>query len=212
MSIDNQSKSNRKRAFTLIEMLISITIFGIISVMMTGIVLNMANVSMLLDRRNDFLNELDIGVSALKNEMRNAQKLGICKTIINTNTPKSMYIVKKPVLKSVGASPVTEYYKVSIEEGQLYMILLSADPSQNDICSVSESAKKVFLTSNNIKLQNLAIVVTSDNSSPKNSLIYVSFEACDPESIARKNFNCEDVDAPNYSPYKYLFGISTRNF
>ena len=194
-------------------MLISITIFGIISVMMTGIVLNMANVSMLLDRRNDFLNELDIGVSALKNEMRNAQKLGICKTIINTNTPKSLYIVKKPVVKSVGANPVTESYKVSIEEGKLSMIPLSEDPSQNnDICSVPNNPEKVVLTTNNIKLQNLAIVVTSDNSSPKNSLIYVSFEACDPESIARKNFNCEDVYAPNYSPYKYLFGISTRNF
>lgn len=194
-----------KKGFTLIEMLVSIAVFGIVSVVMTGIVLNMASVSYTVDRRTDFLNDLEAAVNSIKNDMRNAQSLGLCNGAVGQ--PKSIYVTRKPITRDPAVGPVQESLQLSIDSNRLAWKRLTSAPVAGN-CITTGSPE--YLSNANMLIQNLS-VVTSTDTSAQNTLLFTSFEACDANSVKRKVFNC-DTSKPNVNPYRYMFAITTRNF
>jgi prepilin-type N-terminal cleavage/methylation domain-containing protein len=212
--IKNKKKfQNKSKGFTLVELLVSIAIFGIISVVMTGIVLNMASVSYTVDRRTDFLNNLEAAVTSIKNEMRNAQSMGSCKSSV-PNQPPSFYIIRKPVTRSAGGNPVSEGEQLKIESDRL--VWRTLDPlnlptTSNNLCNLDTTIPiPDYLTNSNMLIQNLNFVTSTDTAG-KNTTLYTSFEACDAASVKRKIFSC-DTTKDNLKPYRYMFAITTRNF
>lgn len=194
-----------KKGFTLLEMLVSIAIFGIVSVIMTGIVLNMASVSYTVDRRTDFLNELEATVNNVKNEMRNAQSMGLCNGA--ANQPKSLYVVRKPITRDPAVGPVIESIQLVVTNNRLSWMTLTGTPTAGN-CQTTGAPE--FLSNTTMMIQNLS-VVTSTDSGGQNVLLFTSFEACDAPSVKRKVFSC-DTNQANLNPYRYMFAITTRNF
>jgi len=198
----NTGTKKQNMGFTLIEMLVSIAVFGIVAVIMTGIILNMASVSYTVDRRTDFLNIIETSANNIKNEMRNAANMGLC-----SGTEKSIFVTKKPITRIIGQPPVQESYQLIVDQNQLVWKQLTAAPISGN-CVVTSN--KETITPKSMFIQNLTITISTD-SSGKNTLVFISFEACDSQSTRRKIFNC-DTTANNVNPYRYMFAISTRNF
>lgn len=194
-------KKKKMSGFTLVEMLISIAVFGIVAITMTGIILSIASISYTVDRRNDFLNAIELATNNIKNEMRNAASMGKCSN-------NSLFVIKKPKIVNEG-QPVQESYQLTLnQQNQLVWQKLNSINSNGD-CTVSNDDSIEIITSESLRIQNLNINLVKDSSN-KNTLVFVSFEACDSASVPRKIFIC-DRDADNYSPYRHMFAISTRN-
>lgn len=204
----NKIKNLSKKAFTLMEVLVSITIFGIVSISMSSIVLNMVAVSTTTERKNDFLNEINNLTATIKNEMRNAQTFGICKKS-NASDPTKFYIKRLDDIDSGGNS--VEY---SIRENRLVRIELKSSSGLNTgtgcepVSTNFPSASSRFMTSETIKIQNLKIWDIED-SSLKNKITYISFEACDRDDIKKKIYDCSNQSSK--PPYIHTFAMTTRN-
>lgn len=204
MSIVQKKKPNTA-GYTLIEVLVSIAVFGIISVVMTGIVISMGSLSLTVDRRTDFLSELEGTATILKNEMRTAAKLGFCDA--PTGVPASLYIVAKP-----NVSGSVKYFKVgTVQENRTTkLVLTQLRDVVGNTCNENSAPQIQKLTSDRIQIQNLSFIKSVKTSTLQNpdTIIYVSFEACDSDNIPRKTFSCESTQ----NPYRYAFAVSTRNF
>lgn len=214
MKAKKTKSNNLKKGFTLMETLISIAIFGIILVSMTGIVLNLIKVSILTDRRNDFLNELNNAVGNIKNEMRNAETIGICKAGATPGPNGDLYIAKK------SNATVDPYLQLSVEInpssklGRLVWYTLTTNPatdSNPNKCTVDTTKPAKYLTSETLDISNLTFNSVNDSADIPNFLIYASFWACDVPSVVNKVFDCTAPNPSDKSPYKYMFAISTRN-
>lgn len=185
------------------EMIVSISIFSIITVLMTSIVLSISKFALDNERRNDFIAELDNAANIIKNDLRSAQEVTRC----------SGRILRKISAGGLGV----EYYQLTTEPGIHRLVWLQKTETCSDIASPA-IAKKQYLTSGNtmkIDASNAnAILVSQVNDSKTsaqtiNSLIYITITACSSDAIpvTSRIFNCEAGE----NPYKYVFGITSRN-
>lgn len=207
--LKNRKKHCVKKGFTLLETLVAIVIFGIISVVMSSIVLNLVSFSVFTDRRIDFLNELSTAVGNIKNELRNAEFIDSCSVGPNPGINRSLFISKKVGTYEAGK----QFMQLSVDSdsNRLVWNTLATNPaSQGNLCTLSSTPSTEFLVSNSIDIDTLTINRTSDGDN-KNSLIYVSFNACDDPAVINKVFDCTESVKPR-DPYRYMFAISTRNF
>jgi prepilin-type N-terminal cleavage/methylation domain-containing protein len=202
MFINKFKKSNKKKGFTLIELIISITIFSLMTVVMTAVVLNMAKVSYTVDRRTDFLNQLDAGTNIIINEMRNAQDMGLCNTVAGQS--KSLFIIRK---LNPDSPTAPRFFQLIVSTNRLVLQGLSVDPSTNGTCTATGIPE--VLTPTIMFIRNLSFSISSDTAG-ENTTIFTSFEACDNPSVKNQVFSC-DVNLGN-NPYRYMFAITTRNF
>lgn len=199
-------KTKIKTGFTLIETVVSIAIFGIVMVAMTGIVLNLMKISVATDRRNDFLSELNIAVTNIKNELRNSETVNVCRKTVTPGSNRLLYYVKKD-------SAGQEYARqLGIEGERLSWRLLEGVPGSTNVCDVNEAIAPQFLTTDTIKIDQLTFNTVNDSADVANYLIYTSFRACDSERIRNKIFNCStSATASELNPYYYMFAITSRN-
>src|SRR5690349_16995617 len=170
MPLINKRKQNTK-AYTLVEVLISIAVFGIISVVMTGIIINMGSLSLTVDRRTDFLAELEGTSTILKNEMRTAAKLGFCDAALGA--PTSLYIVSKPDAQSIQ----TAYKLETITDANTNkLVLTELGGVVGNTCTPKTNPKIQKLTSDRIQIQNVTFIKSVKTNTLQNSetIIYIS--------------------------------------
>ncbi len=213
MYLVNKIGKKSKQGFTLVELVLSLGIFGIVTVIMSGIVINLAGIAYFLDRRNDFLVELESAVSVIRNEMRNAQKIGLCPSSnysVGSNIlTQGVYLVKNVV----GTNSTPLAYAIYVDDqSSLVLALLQGNPEQTQQqCVLNAVVTPQKLTSQNIKVQNFQVRFSQDQKS-ENTVLYMLFEACDDDSIPNKIFTCRSSNDNNAKPYRYVFSMSTRNY
>ncbi|MFW5720236.1 MAG: PulJ/GspJ family protein [Candidatus Dojkabacteria bacterium] len=189
---------DHEKGFTIMETLVSIAIFSIVSVFMSSIIINLATFALDTERTNDFIFELDNAASVIKNQVRAADTVKRCP---NGLLIERTYGSSDPVYMLLRADTVSD------DEGRLIMATLDGSD-----CSSSEKANPTILTSDTVvQVQNLRVTIDDDgnkDAEAKNTLLYIVVQACDPHEIEeRKVFSCDD----DKNPYKYIFGVSTRN-
>jgi prepilin-type N-terminal cleavage/methylation domain-containing protein len=207
----NKIKNKKQKGFTLIEVLISLLIFGIIAVVVSSIVINMISVAIYTDRRNDILTEINNSVANIRNEMRNASIINTCPSGNNpTNPNQSLFIVKKDGVPGEGS---VRRLHVNTN-GRLAWIELSqypgGAPGQTN-CVDASGAQPQFLSSQSVRVQNLQTrVVLQPIGGQSAYLIYITFLICDLNE--NPVFDCRTPNNANsFTPYRYLFAVSTRN-
>lgn len=181
------------RGFTIMETLVCIAIFSVISVLMTNILLEVSKFSLENERRNDILTELDNAANVVKNDLRGSSKIGICKI-----GPAAQ------VYRLANGS----YYKLGIDStsgiGKLAWF------GTDNTCDTTNVDSTAVTSSETIQVRNLRVANSIDTQnnpgSAKNSLVYIVMEVCDLDSVpaSRKVFDCTN------NPYSYVYAISTR--
>lgn len=213
MYLVNKASKKSERGFTLVELVISLGIFGIVTVIMSGTVINLASIAYFLDRRNDFLAEIESAVSVIRNEMRNAQKIGLCpsnSSSFGSNILRQgVYLVKRTVANN--STPLA--YAIYLDnQSSLVLSLLQGDPEQTQQqCILNTASTPQKLTSQNMKVQNFQVRFSQDQKQ-ENTVLYMLFEACDADSIPNQIFYCSGSNSNDVKPYRYVFSISTRNY
>lgn len=178
--------------FTIVEMLVCITIFSIISVLMTNILLETSRFSLDSERRNDILTELDNAANVIKNGLRGSSRIGICQS---RGTPAYVYRLTNGT-----------YYKLAIDgaSGVNKLVWFSTDST----CTATGSDPTGVTSGEIMQVKNLRVANSIDiPNNPKNSLIYIAMEVCDLNNVPanRRIFDCTS------NPYSYFFAISTRS-
>lgn len=179
------------KGFTILEALVSIAIFGIISVVLGNILLSVMAVSLSIDRRNEVLYEIMSITSNIQNEIRSADKVNIC----NNLNVLGLLIVKGSSLRFIFS-----------HSNALWQ--LSSNSNNNVSCQDLARVNRdngTRLHSSDIVVLDFAIKASSDGG--KNALVYISFSVCDAESVkpAHRAFDCDR------NPYKHLFAVATRS-
>lgn len=68
----------KKKGFTLIELIVSLAIMGIISVTVSGILTNGLNINNIINKRNNVQNELNNSIYIVSNDLRKGQEISVC--------------------------------------------------------------------------------------------------------------------------------------
>lgn len=178
------------KGFTLLEVILSISVFGIISVTLTNIVLSITYISSNLDRRNDVLHVINTIDAILGNEIRAADKVVFC----NQSNQNGFYLVRN-------LQNTVIYKLIKSQNDSLVLQELNNEPTN---CIFVPQLPTLTLNPNDIKIINFSIKYSSDSSN--NLLIYVSFQVCDGDDIPKQKivFNC------NNNPYKHVFAVSNK--
>jgi prepilin-type N-terminal cleavage/methylation domain-containing protein len=212
MCVVNQCRKKSKKGLSLIELVISLGVFGIVTVVMSGTVVNLASLAHFLDRRNDFLVEVESAVGVIRNDIRNARKVGVCNA---NNNPyvgpniltQGIYIVRRD--GGNNPTPITSAIHID-NQSRLVLARLQGNPEQTqNQCVLNTSSNPQYLVSQNIKVQNLDARISQDQKG-ENSVIYILFEACDADDVVNKIFTCRSPNGSPAKPFRYIFAISTR--
>ena len=192
---------NRLKGFSLVETLVSIAIFAVISVLMSNIVIGMSRFSLDNERRNDFLSQLDNSANIIKNDLRGAQNMGIC----NAGTLNAILYRTS----TVDVNNNTKRFGLRVVNN----ILQWAEMPTTSCTFRTDSTPPLPVSTNlssaqSIKIDSLTITSANDgNATNPNTIVYIKVVACDLDSISqrRRIFDCTN------NPYKYIFSITSRN-
>jgi prepilin-type N-terminal cleavage/methylation domain-containing protein len=185
MSI-NMKKIFKKshNGFTLVELLVSIAIFAIISIVMSNIIISISKFSLENERRSDFLSQLDNAANAIQNDLRGAKSAGRC--------PDGR------IFRYDG----NKYYMLNITDDKV----LWTEVFDGILCRIAPSGRSIYLTSNSLKINSVLYDSQDVGDGDPNTILYVLVEACDPDihEGSAAIFDC------SLNPYKYIFAITTR--
>ncbi len=197
----NKSVRKLSAGFTLAEMLVSIAIFAIMSVLMSNIVLDIAKFSIDSERRTDLLTELDSTANVVKNDMRGAKAIGICTNMEKVYRTSTEYSPNKSFVLTTSQNAL-----------QWEEVVLSATTPIT--CTLVSGSTPIVINSpssggysGSFTIKNFDISMSTDgNTANLNTLFYFHLQVCDPDD-GRKTyvFDC------NRNLYNYVFGVSTRN-
>jgi prepilin-type N-terminal cleavage/methylation domain-containing protein len=195
----------KRKGFSLFELLISLVIFGIITVVMSNLVASVANLSYVNDKRLDMIKQVDYLTNFVKNILRDSIRVETCKNY--TNTPV-LYIETK--LEQQSGAPVTMKYILRMEDNAIKLQDASASVNENN-CQIGSSGTTV-LTSNKYTVINFnfRFSIENGNTIRPSKLVYIILELCD--SGTRAIYECPDASKNIVgNPYKHAFGITIRN-
>jgi prepilin-type N-terminal cleavage/methylation domain-containing protein len=188
------------KGFSLMEMLVSIAIFGIMSIYMSNIIISMARFSMLNDIRNDLVSELDNAAAKLKNDLRGAEQIDVCKRPGNNKN----FITRR-------VNGINFILDVDAQNRLVWFRMGGA-------CNPAIGNPEAILTSNTLlRIDNsmplpggggstngLSVSIAEDGrSSNPNRLISIAIDACD---INQRVYSCD-----GNRNYRYFIAISSRN-
>ena len=200
-----RSRRTKYKGYTLMELLVSIAIFTIISVLMSNIVLNIAKFSLENERREDFLNEIDTVSNSIKNDLRGAAEVGMCSDVpsIYFKSNNSVYTLKPYfVLEKVS------FTLNGVARTKLQWTNMNVDSIAKTCASLSNPITIPITSGTVIQISDVTVVRMQDNitaSSANNNLLFVRINACDAEnSDSTVIFDCHE------NPYSYQVAISTR--
>lgn len=207
MSIKYWYSQTNKRGFSLIELVVSLAIFGVMIVLMSSIVLSMARFSLENEYRSDILAQLDNVANTIKNDFRSAQKVDFC----NNKIHRTNVITVEDSLGNKTSS-------ISYEDLKLDTVSLPSGGTSKRLawfksdsgCGDTSTVTKPLTSTSAMDISNLAQSVMGDSkTSAKYNLIYIRLTVCDPVNPSRsfKVFDCTG----SKNPFKYVFGISTKN-
>lgn len=181
--------------FTLIEAVISIALFGIITVFMSNFVLSVGKFTLDNDKRNDILNDIEATSTILRNEIRNAREV----TVDDENS--DCIELSGGYNRIIRLAEVSNGTELIIEEGST--------------CG-SGTAGTVLKKTNNArisKVQNLEFSFNSLVGVNDNSFYYlvVRVQFCDSDAYgitddAEKIFGCSSNSNPYYSVFSVILG------
>lgn len=201
-------KRSVPKGFTLMELIVTMAIFAIVSVLMSNIVLSIAAFSIQNEKKTDFLSELDGVANTIKNDLRGASEVGFCnlpdtskaiyyKTTTNTQEPTPRAYILTKDTPSNGKSTRVIWKNVVVSSGN---------------CTYNGATAPMIQISTPeiMHITNVSIARSCDDnvcaSTSKNTLLFVLIEACDPLPQNKKKsiFDCTE------NPYRYEMAITTR--
>jgi prepilin-type N-terminal cleavage/methylation domain-containing protein len=205
-AINNKRNSDKPEGFTLMEMLVSMAIFAVISVLMSNIVLSIASFSLDNERRTDFLAELDGIANNIKNDLRGTNEIGFCDIsgvkylyYLNPNDPNGTNLSHHYVLTTNAAGTQAIWKNVVYTPATKGCSFSGANSTPIQISAVDT-----------LNIQKVSIARACEDKtcvSAKNTLLYVMLDTCDPvnSTVKKRIFDCAK------NPYRYEMAISTRN-
>jgi prepilin-type N-terminal cleavage/methylation domain-containing protein len=201
-----RKKNRNKKGFTLVEAVISIAIFGMITIFMTNFIMSVVKFSVDNEKRADIMIDLDKVATTIKNELRTAE---------------GIQIVNDGGIKCINYNKGTETYNVVREDdgsnnSHRDRIFISNIGNGNTGCHKGSNSR--YLNDRSIvSISNFELDFDGSNISPNswsnNNILYVIITACDsddygiPEESGNKIFACN----ADLNPYLYIFGITTKN-
>jgi prepilin-type N-terminal cleavage/methylation domain-containing protein len=200
MNIYKTTLYNKSAGFSLVETLVSIAIFAVISVLMSNIVIGMSRFSLDNERRSDFLSQLDNAANIIKNDLRGAQSMGICYSSTASVLYRNSTVDVNNTIKKLGLQVVNNTL-------QWAEMSPSGCTFRTDV-TPPLPIKTNLSSSDTIKIDSLKLARADDsNATNPNTIVYIRIQACDSDLISTKKkiFDCTN------NPYKYIFSITSRN-
>lgn len=181
------------KGFTLLEILISVALFGAISVVFSNILLSVLSFSYKSDMKSDILYEINGFTSFIRNKVRVADRVEVCSQLYN-NADSKFLLFNRGAVTGIffNAEGKLKFYSQNTMLQCNGVNLLNLSPTLD-------------LNSSNLTVSNLRISRYTDGGS--NSIVFISIEVCDPNVGGNARNIVFDCDR---NPYKSLFAISTR--
>lgn len=186
-----QVTKKEKKGFTLLELLVAMAIFVMVSVVMSNIIITNVRFALDVQRRTKFVSELDRLANNIKNSMRVSGAL-----CTNLGIPKYIY-ARDP-------------------NGDIKRLVVNADHRiawqyvDKNNCTTVLNRDLVPLTSSFIRVHDMKVssvsTIVNPGLLPSNTMVFVSVEACDENNIVFDCTNNPDL----YRPYRFKFGVSTK--
>lgn len=178
------------KGYTLLEVIVSIGIFGIVSITLSNVLLNISYLSNSMDRRNEILHLINSITTIISNEIMASDKITFCPS--NNNT--AFYLER-----SFGNNVVYKLIRFSNNN-----LLLQESSSVPNNCQIQNPSQTLVLNTNDTKITNFATRYSTDGND--NLLIYILFNLCDNDNVpaSRVVFKC------NQNPYKHVFAVNYK--
>jgi prepilin-type N-terminal cleavage/methylation domain-containing protein len=207
--ITKKKNGERVKGFTLMELLVSIAIFAIISVLMSNIVLKIAAFSLDTERRTDLLAELDGIANNIKNDLRSSDSIGFCSLPDGSSAmffqhPNDPFPANSSHVYILATEPATATKSAQLIWKNVSLVGTS--------CTYA-SANPVPLPLSSVETINISKVNISRSCddklcgpTAKNTILFLQLDSCDPVNplVKKKIFDCSN------NPYRYEVAISTR--
>lgn len=205
-------KSSKKKGFSLFELIISILIFGIVLVVMSNMVMGIANLSYVNDKRLDMINQVNYMTTYIKNTVRDVKSIGTCSTLggIATNSP---VLLIETNTESTTGNPTTTKYTLRLNSQSLVLVKATSASTQSDGCTDQSGPNNITtLSSSKLNVPSFSFreSVNNGNGVRPTKVIYIMIELCDTGN--RPIYACQDDVSKNIykNTYKHAFGITVR--
>lgn len=203
--LKRKKKLNKNReGFTLVEAVVSIAIFGLITIFMTNFIMSVVKFSVDNEKRADMMIDLDRAATTIKNELRTASEINIYEVGAGTN-------------RCINFKKGDETYNIVRENiggnDNRDRLVLSNLGNGGSGCGISSTNRRNLNDNSIVSILDFDIdseaTTFSDGSISNNHIVYVRIMACDSDDYQTEDkiFSCDDTQ----NPYVYIFGITTKN-